>query len=531
MPLCSDTRLPPDIAGLVICGRPREDRLAALSANVIMRRTVAAFAAAGGVVYGEGSGLAYLSSSMHANDEAYSMTGVLPLRVCLLESAARAYVTLNVQPGASELFAGGFQLRGTVDGTLEVWQEVAAQALGQVSRRQEKQVAYAFDAVIQGAEGAVEEGEDASDGNGGDQRLRGLAHSLRRSLKDSVEREAEVCGPVFEGYSLGSVTVTAAHVTFASNPAALAPFMHACRAVDIAAASAAAAAAGQQAAQRRLRLLPTTPPRNGNHAAASAQPFLSTFAQSPPNPTFSRSGSASSLPATTGVSDGPLPALSRLRVYGSTSSLHQLSSTAPAHRPGRRHVRGASWDERVAPSRPAIRNAVSRSQPHNAVQHSGDMAEVTLRHAASMSVCSTPPRRRSLSRTSLTQLRNPRGGAGVGAANGCNHRRSCVWPPRVNGFVRVTSCRDMEGLESSLSGSSDYVGVWLSISLLSCLHGPASRQVSMCAQTGICICFSLHVHPQARLRAAYTENTQVPRFGRALCICFTRHHIHSSQSA
>jgi hypothetical protein len=417
-----------------------------------MRRSVAAFATAGGVIYGEGSGLAYLSSSMHAHDEAYSMTGVLPLRVCLLESAARAYVTLDVQPEASQLFQGGCQLRATVDGTLEVWQEVAAQALGQSTRRlREKRVTYAFNAVIQEAEGAVEERQELKEGEGHG-RLGGLAHRLRTSLQGHSEEEVGICDPVVEGYSFGAVTATAAHITFASNSASLVPFMQACNAVNTAAASAAAVAAGQHAAQRRLRHLPTTPPRSG-HTVASTQPFFSTFSQSPPDPApFGRSGSASSL-MTNGI-EGLQSALSRLRVHGSMSSLHQPYKAG--HRCGHGHSQGLSWDERVAPNRQHVGQATSRSQPHNAVHHSRDSGE-GLQQAASMSVCSTPPRRQSLSRTSSSQLR-PLRHEHRGTSVNSSHRRSCVWPPRINGVVRVTSCRDMDGLDAALSGSSDYAG-------------------------------------------------------------------------
>ena len=71
--------------------------------NVSMRMSVAAFAAAGGVIYGEEAGLAYLASSVRFGADTFGMAGVFPMHVIMHEEQqAHGYVRLRVQQPAND---------------------------------------------------------------------------------------------------------------------------------------------------------------------------------------------------------------------------------------------------------------------------------------------------------------------------------------------------------------------------------------------------------------------------------------------
>ena len=93
--MVSATCLPPDISCLYISATLTPESAHSLSANVSMRMSVAAFAAAGGVIYAEEAGLAYLASSVRFEGETYGMAGVLPMHVIMHEEKqAHSYVCL-----------------------------------------------------------------------------------------------------------------------------------------------------------------------------------------------------------------------------------------------------------------------------------------------------------------------------------------------------------------------------------------------------------------------------------------------------
>lgn len=74
-----DSALPPRVAGIYLPGGYVHLYAADLNANLPMMQAIAAFAKAGGVIYAEGSALAYLSRKVLLNSgETYSMVGVMP---------------------------------------------------------------------------------------------------------------------------------------------------------------------------------------------------------------------------------------------------------------------------------------------------------------------------------------------------------------------------------------------------------------------------------------------------------------------
>jgi CobB/CobQ-like glutamine amidotransferase domain len=234
--LASATCLPPDISALYISGAisPEIAALSQLSRNAAMRASVAAFAAAGGVVFGEGLGLCYLSSGVRIGDDGdeLPMARVLPLHTAVGgtwdagggDCEEVSYVRAEVQAGAP-LFAAGAELRGVATGVLDVWQEVPARRLGRHRR------------------------------SGSADATAALTYSF------AVRAEADPGGPVGtarepatpgrdewapEGFTHGRVTATAAHISFAGAERAIAPLLAACRAVD-------AASVARSAAQRIAR--------------------------------------------------------------------------------------------------------------------------------------------------------------------------------------------------------------------------------------------------------------------------------------
>eukprot|EP00892_Ulva_mutabilis_P006510 jgi/Ulvmu1/4230/UM191_0003.1 len=223
------TCLPPDVSGLYLSASLTPASADALSANLSMRLSVAAFAAAGGVVYAEGAGLAYLSTSVRTGEETLSMAGVLPMHVIMHEQPqARGYVRLRVQPPAEErppLLQPGEWLRGIADTCLEVREEVPTRGLGRATRLGPLKVAQLFEALLVDP--------PAAGGSGP-----AIAQASQMHGIDTVQ----------EGYAHGTVAATLVHVAFASRMAALQPLVAACAACD---AWAIATAAAQHAAARR----------------------------------------------------------------------------------------------------------------------------------------------------------------------------------------------------------------------------------------------------------------------------------------
>lgn len=228
------TCLPPDVTGLYLSACLTPAAADALSANLSMRLSVAAFAVAGGIVYAEEAGLAYLSTSVRVGEETFSMAGVLPMHVIMHEEPqARGYVRLRVQPtsdggnggAAPLLLQPGAWLRGIADTCLEVREEVPTRGLGRATRLGPLKVAQLFEALLVDPPAASGSGQ-------------AIAQASQMHGIDTVA----------EGYALGTVAATLVHVAFASHMVALQPLVTACAARDAWVISTAAA---QHAAVRR----------------------------------------------------------------------------------------------------------------------------------------------------------------------------------------------------------------------------------------------------------------------------------------
>lgn len=108
-----DKELPPDLDAIYIGGGYPELFAEELSRQEGMRQAIAAFAAGGGVVYGECGGLMYLGRSLRTfSGESYEMLGLLPVSVTMHEKLqALGYCEVELQ-GDSILGPAGTRFRG-----------------------------------------------------------------------------------------------------------------------------------------------------------------------------------------------------------------------------------------------------------------------------------------------------------------------------------------------------------------------------------------------------------------------------------
>ena len=94
----NDTALP-EVDGLFIGGGFPETMMGELEANVAMRRSVASFADAGGVIYAECGGLMYLCRSIRWGDRRCEMAGIIPADVVMdSRPQGRGYVRIEETP-------------------------------------------------------------------------------------------------------------------------------------------------------------------------------------------------------------------------------------------------------------------------------------------------------------------------------------------------------------------------------------------------------------------------------------------------
>jgi len=111
-PIAGDV-LPADIRGVIFGGGYPEFHAQALLKNRPLRSAVTAFATSGGVVYGEGGGLMFLSQTLSAPDGSCprSMCGVAPFATRLTSAIKTGYVEVTIAPG-NPLFTPGARVRG-----------------------------------------------------------------------------------------------------------------------------------------------------------------------------------------------------------------------------------------------------------------------------------------------------------------------------------------------------------------------------------------------------------------------------------
>lgn len=236
MSMVTATCLPPDISGLYLSASLTPSAAYSLSINVSMRLSVAAFAAAGGVIYAEEAGLAYLASSVRFAGDTFGMAGVLPMHVIMHEEKqARSYVRLRVQPPPQDqepLLHPGEWMRGVADTTLEVREEVATRGLSLRTRHiSDMKVSQLFEAVL--VDVSLPSDVHAS-GSGAKKNESDQSHKVRASPVHGFDT-------VREGYMQSKVAATLVHVCFASQASAVQPLVAACAALDSQSLTAGAA--------------------------------------------------------------------------------------------------------------------------------------------------------------------------------------------------------------------------------------------------------------------------------------------------
>jgi len=106
-----DGALPDDLGGLYIGGGYPELHAEALAGNTAVRDAIREFAAAGGPIYAECGGLMYLADALHVEERTYPMCGVLPLETRMPAPLQIAYVRVTTTGG---LFGAGNEARGHV---------------------------------------------------------------------------------------------------------------------------------------------------------------------------------------------------------------------------------------------------------------------------------------------------------------------------------------------------------------------------------------------------------------------------------
>lgn len=254
-PVAGDS-LPNGCKGVLFGGGYPEMYASELTGNRPLRMAITAFAAAGGVIYGECGGLAFLSQSLTTVEgtSPRPMCGLAPFstRVVAPDRAAAAstsYATVTVREGCP-LFPAGQTARGQVFRTSELVNEPTLAADGSAAGGTGWYDAY--DARLGGDEEAVDICTDLfADADQGGDACRGVADISRRT-GGGDGREKDV-----KGYAWRNVLISYVRLHFGSNPAFARNFVEACRAVPAAAQEAALKAA---AAARKVHTS-TLPPR------------------------------------------------------------------------------------------------------------------------------------------------------------------------------------------------------------------------------------------------------------------------------
>ena len=166
-----DEPLPAELDGLYIGGGYPELHAARLAANTATTEAIREFAAAGGPIYAECGGLMYLAENLQLDEATYPLCGVLPFDTKMPARLTIGYVEVDTLGG---LFGAGHSARGHLFHHSEI------------------------------------SGEPAT----------ARSYHLRTSRGDESE----------EGYQVGNVLASYAHVHFASNPKLPAALLDRCRA-------------------------------------------------------------------------------------------------------------------------------------------------------------------------------------------------------------------------------------------------------------------------------------------------------------
>eukprot|EP00879_Flechtneria_rotunda_P006190 GHRR01006507.1.p1 GENE.GHRR01006507.1~~GHRR01006507.1.p1 ORF type:complete len:1538 (+),score=611.00 GHRR01006507.1:116-4615(+) len=266
-----DARLPPGVSALLLGGGALADCSQQLAANTPMLEAIRAFAAAGGLVVGEGSAVMYLSQSAQLSREyRHAMVGLFPFHTQAMVQAPdnrHHYVTVTVQQQHTHpLLLPGSKLKGIASCCCQVVEERLVGGLA------------AALAATRSAPEAAEVGKENSTGQLPDPSAESQGASAA-AMPGSAGPTAPVthsysCQPVMqlgsdaaidEGYTRGTALASCVHLHYGSCPEVVQHMAQRCLRVDVASATIAASTAADTALAAAAAAAVTSPA----HSAAT----------------------------------------------------------------------------------------------------------------------------------------------------------------------------------------------------------------------------------------------------------------------
>ncbi len=247
-PVAGDS-LPQGCRGILFGGGYPESYAHELTGNRSLRMAITAFAAGGGVIYGECGGLMFLSQALMAVDggahpsQPRPMCGLAPFSTRVAAAPASSYAEVTIRPGCP-LFPAGCRARGRVHRNSEI---VAEPPLGDGPGQSGWFGAYD---VRPPEEASASTTARVGDGGVGD--VGGDAANEKGPSANHWEAVGRV-----EGYAWRNVLMSYARLHWGGTPEMARHFVDVCKGVPAAAAEAALKAAA--AARKLPPVVPSTP--------------------------------------------------------------------------------------------------------------------------------------------------------------------------------------------------------------------------------------------------------------------------------
>ena len=250
-PIAGDS-LPQGCKGILFGGGYPEMYAQELTGNRSLRAAITAFAAGGGVIYGECGGLMFLSQALISRDQGAQprpMCGLAPFSTRVAAAPASSYAEITVRHGCP-LFPAGARARGRVHRNSEI---VAEPPLGDGPGQSGWFGAYDVRPPEEAWCGNVGVGEGP--GVKGDGAVGDVAGDVAPEPGPSANHW-EAVGRV-EGYAWRNVLMSYARLHWGESPEMARHFVDVCKGVPAAAAEAALKAAA--AARKLPPVVPSTP--------------------------------------------------------------------------------------------------------------------------------------------------------------------------------------------------------------------------------------------------------------------------------
>ena len=244
-PVAGDS-LPQGCRGILFGGGYPELYAQELTGNRSLRMAITAFAAGGGVIYGECGGLMFLSQALipEGGAQPRPMCGLAPFSTRVAAAPASSYAEVTIRPGCP-LFPAGCRARGRVHRNSEI---VAEPPLGDGPGQSGWFGAY----DVRPPEEASARVTTAKVGDGGVGDVGGIAANEKGPSANHWEAVGRV-----EGYAWRNVLMSYARLHWGGTPEMARHFVDVCKGVPAAAAEAALKAAA--AARKLPPVVPSTP--------------------------------------------------------------------------------------------------------------------------------------------------------------------------------------------------------------------------------------------------------------------------------